>query len=468
MPPEQPLLRTQLLKWLLVPLSLLLTADTFFSYWMALRFSQHAHDRFLVELVRETSLHLQGNGGGAELDLPEAARKVLFTDPSDKLYYEIAAPDGRRVAGREIPAPAPSAQSAREVLYDGEIDTEPVRIVQMRAGRADPGVEFAGVIRVAETKNKRNELAREILLSVVIPQIVLILIAGAVVWAGVVRGLAPLGRLQRAIAERSHRDRRPVVLGPVPGEVKPLVDEINALLERLDSILTLQNRFIADAAHQLKTPVAAVQAQLELAARDDDPARIRESLTRVGAGLQRLARIVSQLLALARNEPEAVRNIKMTAVDLNALAFERASEWVREALKKSIDLGFEGTNAGVMVKGDAARLGELLDNLLDNAVRYTPEGGRVTVRVAAEPEPTVAVSDDGPAIPPQEQTLIFERFHRRLGTSTEGSGLGLAIAQEIAHLHGGDISLYEDVDGIGNTFSLSLPALEASAAIPRA
>ncbi len=462
MPREQPLLRTQLLKWLLVPLSLLLTADTFFSYWMALRFSQRAHDRFLVELVHETSLHMQGNGRGFELDLPEAARKVLFTDPSDKLYYEIVASDGTRVAGRDIPAPPHAAQSAPEVLYDGEIDDEPVRIVEMRTGRAGPGVETAAVIRVAETKNKRNELAREILLSVVIPQIVLILIAGAVVWAGVVRGLAPLGRLQRAIAERSHRDRRPVVLGSVPGEVKPLVDEINALLERLDSILTLQNRFIADAAHQLKTPVAAVQAQLELAARDDDPARIRESLVKVGAGLQRLARIVSQLLALARNEPEAVRNIKLTAVDLNALAFERASEWVREALKKSIDLGFEGTNAGVMVNGDVARLGELLDNLLDNAVRYTPEGGRVTVRVAAEPEPTVTVSDDGPAIPPQEQTLIFERFHRRLGTSTEGSGLGLAIAQEIAQLHGGDISLYKDVDGIGNTFSLSLPASEVA------
>ena len=461
MPDGQPLLRTQLIKWLLVPLSLLLTADAFFSYWMALRFSQRAHDRFLVELAHETSLHLQGNGRGFELDLPEAARKVLFTDPSDKLYYEIAAPDGTRVAGRDIPSPPPTAQAVPEVLYDAEIDNEPVRIVQMRTGHPESGVETATLIRVAETKNKRNELAREILLSVVVPQIVLILIAGAIVWAGVIRGLAPLGRLQRAIAERSHRDRRPVVLGAVPGEVKPLVDEINALLERLDSILTLQNRFIADAAHQLKTPVAAVQAQLELAARDEDPTRIRESLAKVGAGLQRLARIVSQLLALARNEPEAVRNIRMTAVDLNALAFERASEWVRESLKKRIDLGFEGTNAGVIVNGDAARLGELLDNLLDNAVRYTPEGGRVTVRVAAEPEPNVTVSDDGPAIPPQEQTLIFERFHRRLGTSTEGSGLGLAIAQEIAQLHGGDISLYEDVDGVGNTFCLSLPAFEA-------
>jgi len=456
MPREQLLLRTQLLRWLLVPLSLLLIADAFFGYWMALRFSQHAYDRFLVELAHETSLLLQGSGRAFELDLPEAARRVLFTDPCDKLYYEIAAADGTLLAGRDIPA-FPYRAFLPEVLYDGEIEKEPVRIVQMLAGQRDSGPQAGAVIRVAETKNKRNELAREILLSMVIPQVVLILIAGAVVWVGVVRGLAPLERLRRAIARRSHRDRRPVVLGAVPGEVKPLVDAINALLERLDSILTLQNRFIADAAHQLKTPVAAMQAQLELATRNDDPARTSESLEKVAAGLQRLARIVSQLLALARNEPEAVRNINMVAVDLNALAFERAGEWVREALKKSIDLGFEGVNGNVIVKGDAARLGELLDNLLDNAVRYTPKGGRVTVRVTSEPEPTIAVSDDGPAIPAQEQTLIFERFHRRLGTSIEGSGLGLAIAQEIAQLHGGDISLYKDVDGVGNTFSLSLP-----------
>ena len=232
------------------------------------------------------------------------------------------------------------------------------------------------------------------------------------------------------------------------------------MLERIDSILTLQNRFIADAAHQLKTPVAAVQAQLELAMRDDDPARVRTSLGTVHTGLQRLARIVSQLLALARNEPEAVNNIKMTPIDLNALAFECAGEWVREALKRRIDLGFEGKEAPVIVQGDAARLREVLDNLVDNAVRYSLEGGRVTVRVSAEPQPTVSVSDDGPGIPPEEQTLIFERFHRRLGTTADGSGLGLAIAQEIAHVHGGEICLYEDADGVGNTFALSLPSSE--------
>lgn len=455
---EQPLLRTQLLKWLLVPLCALLTADAFFSYWMALNFSQRAYDRSLIELVREVSLHLSSRGSSLEFDLPDAARTVLFTDPTDTVYYGIATSDGQLVSGQELPAPPiASGNSTGETLYDGEMEKQSVRVIQLRVAQPVAGNGPDAIVRIAETKHKRDELAREILLSVVVPQVVLILIASAIVWFGVVRGLAPLERLEQAIAKRSHRDRRPVEVGAVPGEVKPLMQEINALLERLDSILTLQNRFIADAAHQLKTPVAAVQAQLELAMRDDDPARVRASLSTVYAGLQRLSRIVSQLLALARNEPEAVHNLRMKAVDLNALAFECAGEWVREALKRRIDLGFEGAEAPVIVQGDAARLREVLDNLVDNAVRYSLEGGQVTVRVSEEPQPTVSVSDDGPSIPAEEQTLIFERFHRRLGTSVEGSGLGLAIAQEIAHVHGGEICLYEDVDGVGNTFALTLP-----------
>jgi two-component system, OmpR family, sensor histidine kinase TctE len=460
---ERPLLRTQLLKWLLVPLSVLLIADAFFSYWMALGFSQRAYDRSLIELVREVSVHLASNGSSLEFDLPDAALNVLFTDPTDTLHYGIATSDGRLVSGRALPAPpGGSGQFPGETLYDSEIDGQAVRVVELRVSQPVTGSGPDAIVRIAETMHKRDELAREILLSVLVPQIALILIASAIVWFGVVRGLAPLQRIEAAIAQRSHRDRRPLEVGTVPGEVRPLMQEINALLERIDSILTLQNRFIADAAHQLKTPVAAVQAQLELALRDDDPDRIRASLDKVHAGLQRLARIVSQLLALARNEPEALQNIKMGPVDLNALALECAGEWVREALARRIDLGFEGSDAPIVVNGDAARLREVLDNLIDNAIRYSLEGGRVTVRVHGEPQPTVSVSDDGPGIPAEEQTLIFERFHRRLGTTVEGSGLGLAIAQEIAHVHGGEISLYEDSDGIGNTFALTLPSRDSA------
>lgn len=449
---EHPLLRTKLLRWLLLPLALLLTADSFISYAVALRFSARAYDHALVEIARETSLHLRGTDGRLHFDMPEAALKVMFNDPADTLYYEISDAAGALLAGRRLGAPRVHASSARlQRLFDGEIDGRPVRVVELQiAAAAD---RPAGIVRVAETKTKRTALAREIVLSVVVPQILLIVLAGVLVWFGVVRGLSPLARLQEAVASRSYRDRSPVV-AEVPGEVQPLMDEINKLLERLDNVLTVQNRFVADAAHQLKTPVAALQAQLEATLADPDPERIRQSLSKILTGLERLSRLVSQLLALARNEPEAARTMTLAPVDLAALAFDAAGEWAAEALRHGIDLGFAGAEQDVFVQGDAVRLRELLDNLLDNAVRYTKDGGRVTVRVSASP-PSVAISDDSPTIPAHERLRIFERFHRMLGSSQNGSGLGLAIAQEIARLHGGEITLSEDTDGVGNTFSLS-------------
>lgn len=451
------LLRTQLLTWLLLPLSLLLAADAFISYWMALSFSQRAYDRGLVEIAREVSLHLRTGPGGLELDMPDGAQKVLFSDPTDLLFYEVSTPDGKRIAGRAFPPPMETiVQNGREALYDAVIDGRPVRVAEIRVQPNDEAGIPAARIRVAETEVKRRELMREIVLSVVMPQVILILIAAALVSIGVVRGLAPLHRLKDAVAARSHRERGPV-LAEVPGEVRPLMDALNGLLARLDRVLTLQSRFVADAAHQLKTPVAGLHAQLELAMRERDPERLRASVAGLYLGLARLSRLVSQLLSLARNEPEAVATVTLGPVDINAVAFEAAQDWVPEALKKTIDLGFEGHAAPVIVKGDEVRLRELLDNLLDNAVRYTQSGGRVTVRVAGGARPTVSVSDDGPAIPPHERERVFERFHRLLGTTSDGSGLGLAIAQEIARIHGAEIALADDVDGVGNTFTISFP-----------
>jgi two-component system sensor histidine kinase TctE len=248
-----------------------------------------------------------------------------------------------------------------------------------------------------------------------------------------------------------------VVVDRVPGEVGPLLDSLNELLARLDRVLTLQSRFISDAAHQLKTPITALNAQFEVAQRETDPERMRAAMQALSPALERMSRLVSQLLSLARNEPEAVRAVTLAPLDLNALALEAATEWVPEARKRRIDLGFEGAPAPVMVQGDAVRLRELLDNLLDNALRYSAQEGRVTVRVRAAPAPSVSVNDDGPGIPPHERGRVFERFHRLLGSTHEGSGLGLAIAQEIARLHGAEITLSEDSDGVGNTFSVIFP-----------
>jgi two-component system sensor histidine kinase TctE len=304
-----------------------------------------------------------------------------------------------------------------------------------------------------------------LLVGVVLPQLLLITLATVIVWSGVSRGLAPLERLTRALAARSHLDLSPLPTEGVPGEVRPLVDEVNDLLARLGRTFEFQNRFVADAAHQLKTPVSGLKAQIELALRESDPERVRHSLAQLYLSADRLSRLVRQLLSLARNEPGALDTVQLQPLDLNAFALEVSMEWVPTALKRHIDLGFEGTDQALVIDADRDRLRELINNLIDNAIRYSEEGGRVTVRTGAagEGQCQLAISDDGPRIPVEERARIFGRFHRLLGTQEDGSGLGLAIVSEIATLHGARITLEEDTDGVGNTFSVFFRCVTAAA-----
>jgi two-component system sensor histidine kinase TctE len=265
------------------------------------------------------------------------------------------------------------------------------------------------------------------------------------------------------VAARSHLDLSPVAPhDDVPGEVHPLLQAINDLMARLDEVLTFQNRFIADAAHQLRTPVAGLKAHIEVALREDDPAQTRQALAHLYTAVERMSRLVSQLLSLARNEPSTVKKLELAPVDLSRLVFDTTMEWVPEAYKKDIDLGFEGEGPHVTIKGDVMRLTELINNLLDNAIRYSRRSGKVTVRVLAHPRPRVSISDDGPSIPIEERQRVFERFHRLLGSHTDGSGLGLAIVREIAALHHADVTLDDDSDGVGNTFTVSFPEAQSA------
>jgi two-component system, OmpR family, sensor histidine kinase TctE len=464
MPPEGMLLRTQLLRWLVVPLIALLAADAAVSYLLAHRVAQDAQDKALREIARDLALQVRRDAAGAlVLDLPEAARRMLLDDPEDRIAYEVVDAQGRRVAGQAVEPASPQDRPGHpvrpgrqgELLYDTELEGSPARAVQWPLPDA-PGAPGA-LLRVAETRQQRDATARAILAAVVLPQMLLIALAAGIVRFGINRGLRPLQDLQQAVAERSHKDLSPIDGARVPGEVQPLVQSVNALLVRLDEVLTLQSRFIADAAHQLKTPVSGLKAHIELLARNPEPAEREALVGRLEVGAERLSRLVSQLLTLARNEPEAARMIDFRPVDLGALVLDTAANWVPQALKHGIDLGLEAGEETVLVQGDASRLRELFDNLIDNAIRYSQPGGRVTVQVSADPAPTVVVSDDGPRIPPQEQQRVFERFHRLLG-SGEGSGLGLAIAQEIARLHQARILVQDDADGIGNRFSVVFPA----------
>jgi two-component system sensor histidine kinase TctE len=450
------LLRTQLLRWLLYPLLAILVIDSAVSFGLAGHFSKNAYDKALIEVGHELSLQIGKNASGIFLDLPEVARRLLLQDPQDKIFFELLDHSGKRIAGDPIPiAPANATYSRNNVLlYDAQIDYSPVRVVQLSL--VDMG---DATLRVAETNIKRAEMAQQIIASVLLPQIILIIFVALLVPFGVTRGLFPLKALQRAIAERSFRDRSPLNETTVPGEVIPLVASINLLLNRLDTVFSAQSRFVADAAHQLKTPVAALRAYVELLERSHDADERKNIIVKLNDAVDRMSRLVSQLLALARNDISEARPPEFERVDLNTLLLEICSSWVPQAIKRNIDLGFEANSYPTVILGAPDRLRELFDNLIDNAIRYSKSRGSITVRITDSPLPAVSIRDDAPSIPEAERALIFERFYRLLG-SGEGSGLGLAIAKEIAVMHQASISINADTeDGIGNDVVVSFPTV---------
>lgn len=458
-PPENRLKFT-LLTWLLWPLMVLLIIDTLATYGLSLKMSNLAHDRSLNEIAREVTLHIKPLGSKPVLTISSIAEQILLVDQDDRVRYRVWSSEGVSLGGDpQLQHPTRLPQlDGKALFYDDVIMDEKVRVAAAWLPFNERNLSDLVLVQVAETTNKRQRLMLEILANVIVAQMLLIAMAAAAVYFGVSRGLRPLSALASALAGRSHLDLSPIDPRRAPMEVRPLLDEVNALMLRLSGTLDLQNRFIADASHQLKTPVAGLKAQIELALAETEPAEKQRSLGQLYLGAERLSRLVQQLLTLARNEPYAAQAVKFQRLDLHAFALEICMEWAPQALRRSIDLGFEG-HQPVMLMADPDRLRELINNLIDNGVRYSHQGGRVTVAVrhGTDGEPVFMVSDDGPSIPVQERDRVFERFHRLLGTDRDGSGLGLAIVSEIAAIHAARITLEDDVDGTGNTFSIHFP-----------
>jgi len=391
-------------------------------------------------------------------DLPGVAERALRTDQFDTIYYSVRSPDGAPLAGDPELPPLPAGRSPGEsvVAYDGIYRDAKVRVVAM----ALPCESKTCTIYVAETTRKRNALARNIVLSSVVPAVLIALAALSVVWFGVKRGLAPLEALSEEIRTRSARDLRPIDLAHSPDEAKPLVQGLNQLLGRVDEANRNQQRFLANAAHQLRTPLAGLQAHTELALAQPVPEHVRAELEHVHGATVRTARLASQLLALARVEPGG-RPSPSARVNLRRIAEESADEWVQRALAKDIDFGFELADADIT--GEEFLLREAYGNLAHNALEYTLRGGHVTVRTGSRnSRPILEVEDDGPGIPATERDRVLERFYRVAGSPGSGSGLGLAIVREIALAHGAELVLEAGVHGRGCRATLAFPPLSRS------
>jgi two-component system sensor histidine kinase TctE len=294
-------------------------------------------------------------------------------------------------------------------------------------------------IHVAETINKRREMMTDILLADLLPQLCLALLIGLYLFRAVNSGLRPLNRLAVEIGRRSPRDLSPIPETRVFTEVRALTDTINDLLARLAAAIESQRRFVANAAHQLRTPLAGLKLQAERAQREDDLAAMKPALAHIQNSADRASHLISQLLVLAKSEP-STQGHELTELDLNDLARQICMEWGSKAWQHNMDLSYEAEKGPVAVHGDRLLLQELLSNLLDNAIRYGKGGGHILVKVTAL-EPGFCVEDDGKGIPAAEVDKVFERFYRVPGSLGEGCGLGLAIVKEIVDLHQAKIRL---------------------------
>jgi two-component system sensor histidine kinase TctE len=427
-------LRAHLLRMLLPPIAALLGLGAVIAYYPSIEPATEAYDQSLVDIGIALGSHIRPADSGFRLELPPAVEQVLRADRYDSVYYRVGGPDGRPIAG-DLDLPSPPEAGPGLHYYNTQYKDRSVRAVSMPA---QCGAGTCTVV-VAETTVKRTRMAREILVSNVLPEVLIALATVIIVWFGVKRGLAPLARLSEEIKERSPLDLHALDAGRAPEETRPLIAALNGLLGELAAANRNQQRFLANAAHQLRTPLAGLQAHTELALSLPLPDACRTQVEQVHEATIRTARLANQLLALARAEPGGHTEAP-SRVDLKAMVEGIADEWVHRALERDLDLGFDLAQASM--RGDEFLLREALANLLHNAIEYSPRGARVTVRTGVrDDKPYFEVEDEGPGIPAAERERVLDRFYRVPGTPGTGSGLGLAIVREIASGHGASIAI---------------------------
>ena len=449
-------LRSYLMQRLLISIYLLWIVSTVVGYFATINYANQPYDLVLLQRANEVAAELKLGSGHEQLDVKPPLPDGTEVGMPDRVLYTVTDSEGRKLAGNGNTLRPLSYRRDRAgpLFSNGEREGQKTRMVSLTF----PSKNGILQLHVSETTQQRQALIRGILANIVIPQLLLTLIALAVVWYGLKQGLRPLEQLRNEVASRRRNDLSLLDGSKAPAEVRPLIDAVNNLLERLKQVMASQQRFVADAAHQLRTPFAGLKTQSELALRTDDPERKQHALEHILTSTRHGIRLVNQLLALARNEPGGQSTRNFASISLNQLAQECTVEWVQMALEKNIDLGFEGTDATNTVQGDASSLTEMLNNLLDNAIRYTQAGGHITVGInTAQQGVELSVEDNGPGIEPQHRERVFERFYRILGSGQSGSGLGLAIVAEVAKRHGAELKLDSGRDGKGTRIIIRFP-----------
>jgi two-component system sensor histidine kinase TctE len=459
-------IQARLLKVLMVSLVALLVLSGSVTWFVAYRVANDAYDHALLDPLMDIVQNVRQGADGPALSLSPREQEALLFDGSDRVFFQVRGPAGKWFAGgaRDIP-PAPEQLVPRvPVFYSTSVAGSAVRIAAMRT---DGGFE----VYVAETTNKRDRLVWEIILTGLVPLLLVVVVAVALVWFGVSHGLAPLRKLRSELSQRSPNDLRAVDESHAPSEVRPAIIALNRLFQRIHETSESQRRFLADAAHQLRTPLAGLQMQLELGLRESQSAADRATLVKMRDAVLRTGKLTNRLLALARAEQAVQDRREFVKVDLGAMCERVGAQWIARAIDRNIDLGFE--LAGACVDGDETLLADMLDNLIDNALRYTRRGGTVTVRCGTDAAAVFfGVEDNGVGIPEGERARVFERFYRGERAGGDGSGLGLAIVREGATRHDAVVDIIVPSSGTGTyvriTFGQSADAsrVAASTAAP--
>ncbi|MDR1162996.1 MAG: sensor histidine kinase N-terminal domain-containing protein [Candidatus Accumulibacter sp.] len=448
-------LRKKLLQMLLSTMLLVMIVSAFVGYSIAFRNATLAYDQTLFDTALAVLRQVQVTDGKPSLNLLSEAEQVLLTDNFDRVYFRVLDAVGGEIGGnRPIPLPEGDIPKNKGYFYDAEVEGEAIRVAAFLTEKARRPL----TILAAETRIKRDNLVREILIGMLLPELILIGVTPILIWFGIRAGLKPLEDLREQLANRSQNDLRPIEAKEMAYEIQPVIRQINDLFEQVEASQEAQQTFVSNAAHQLRTPIAALRAQFEAILREPASAQ-HAQLSQMLPALERLTRLIHQLLSLARAEPsdESARQ----SVDLSEIVRDLAEDMLAQAIAKGIDLGFDLETA--KVKGTALLLREAVGNLIDNALRYTPPEGCVTVTCRAEGADSggvvLRVEDSGPGIPEELREKVFDRFYRLPGSSSDGSGLGLAVARQIARQHDASIVVGRSDELGGASVSLEFRGL---------
>ncbi|NHZ40839.1 sensor histidine kinase [Massilia aquatica] len=442
-------LRSQLLRWLLIPLVLLVALNAVSLYDNALDAADMAYDRSLLASTRALAERVAIKEGKVVADVPYVALDSFETDTLGRIYYKVSGIDGETVSGFDdlppVPANVPRSEAYPALVrfYHADYNGEQVRIAALLQPVYDDSMRGIALIQVGETLDARRGLSRKILFDTLLRQAVMVLAVASLVWFAVRLVLRPLMRLKIEVENRALNDLSDVDQALVHKEVRPLVAAMNGTMSRMHNLIASQRRFIADASHQLRTPLTVLKTQAELALRENDAAAMREIVKSIAATTDATVHLANRLLTLARVEHGSEAS-SMAPVSLTAIVRQVGLEMALPAVQKQIDLSLDAPD-DALVDGQALMLHELVTNLVDNAIRYTPAGGRVALRVERQAAGVLLqVEDSGCGIVETERDKVLTPFYRSasaMDINPAGTGLGLAIVREVALLHRARVAL---------------------------